>query len=393
MKKKLCLLTAAAAVMAGSHAHAQGLLSIGSRDDFEQKLPFTLTVGVGAGWDSNPGLSALNEQDSSYISGTIRADYSTGDRRTAYSFTAEYSPFFYFDAPNGMDEFMQDASIGFYVHHKATSRLQLTNNLYFAYEFQPDYNIGAVATRRNQQYLYGYNSTALSYLWTRRFSTVTSFTVSGTAYDDDYLDGEDLIAFLVAQEFRYAVSRTTTAALTYRFGVGEYDNDFGNYESHYILAGVDHAFGPRTQGSFRVGAEIRDRDYGGSATNPYFEGSFSHRVARQTNLRWYGRLGFEDAEIGNSTERYSFRTGLSADQRLAAKLGGSLGLHWIHDDYDYSNASDIVDDVLAVSVNFDYNFYRNLILNAGYSFTTLISDSDFREYDRHIVNVGLTARF
>ena len=85
MKRHHLLLSAASLAILSTSASAQGLLSLGQRDEFEKKLPFSVTVGLGAGWDSNVNLSPNVEQDSSFIKGTVIAEYSTGDRRTSYT--------------------------------------------------------------------------------------------------------------------------------------------------------------------------------------------------------------------------------------------------------------------------------------------------------------------
>lgn len=394
MKKKLCILTAASALSLGTSVQAQGLLSIGRHDEFETKIPFSWSVALGGGWDSNVNQTSSNEEESAFISGSIEASYNTGDRRTAYAVGASYSPRYYFDAPEGTDDFQHSASINFSLQHKINPRLTLNDNLYFAYEFEPNFEIGASGTRRANPYLYGSNSISLSYAWTRRFSTVTSYTFSGIDYqDDDYAESQNYYQHLLSEEFRYAFTKTTTGALTYRYAVGEYDDGFGDYESHYLLAGLDHSFSRRTYGSFRVGAEFRDRDNGGDATNPYFEGSFSYNVAKHTALRWYGRLGFDDSDVYGTSEHYSFRTGLSAQQQFTARLSGNLGLNYVHETYDFQYSNGYDNDTVAVSAGLDYQFYRNLILNAGYTFTTCSSDNDYSEYDRHTVTVGVTARF
>ena len=392
MKSHLCLISAASLAALSSSAFAQGLLSLGQRDEFEKKLPFSVTVGLGAGWDSNVNLSSTDEQDSSFIKGTVIAEYSTGDRRTSYSVGLTYNPFYYIDAPEGIDEFQQSASINFGFRQRTTPRLTISDNLYFAYEYEPNYQIGASVARRTQPYIYGYNNLNVAYAWTKRFSTVTGYTLSGIDYDQDSESGENYISHLFSQDFRYAFTRQTTGVLTYRYGITEYDNGFGDYTSQYFLAGVDHSFSRRTTGSFRVGAEVRDRDNGGSATNPYAEASFSHSLAKQTYVRWYGRYGFEDADIGNTSERTSLRTGVSVQKRFTNRLAGNLGANYIFDQFE-GGGSDFDDNIVEVSLGLDYNVYKNLVLNTGYSFSTTSSDVAAREYDRHILSLGMTAKF
>ena len=210
--------------------------------------------------------------------------------------------------------------------------------------------------------------------------------------DGEFESGENFLSHLFSQDFRYAFTRQTTGVLTYRFGTNEYDNGFGDFTTQYFLVGVDHAFSRRTQGSIRVGAEIRDRDNGGSDTNPYAEASFSHSIAKQTYVRWYGRYGFEDADIGNTTERTSLRTGVSVQQRFTNRLSGNLGANYIFDRFE-GGSSDFDDNIIEVSIGLDYSIYKNLVLNTGYSFTTTASDEENREYTRSILSMGLTAKF
>jgi len=392
MKRKISLVTAFSFAAISSGVYAQGLLSLGQRDEFEKKLPFSVTVGLGAGWDSNVNLSSKDEKSSSFIKGTAIAEYSTGDRRTSYSVGLTYNPFYYIDAPEGQDDFQQSASLNFAIRHRVNPRLTISDSLYFAYEYEPNYQIGASVARRTQPYIYGYNNLNVAYAWTKRFSTVSGYTLSGIDYDADSESGENYISHLFSQDFRYAFTKTATGVLTYRYGVTEYDNNFGDYTSQYFLGGLDYAFSRRTTGSFRAGAEVRDRDNGGSATNPYVEASFSHSVAKQTYVRWYGRYGFEDADVGNSTERTSIRTGVSLQQRFTNRIAGNIGANYIHDEFDGSSRP-FDDDIVEVSLGLDFNVYRNLVLNTGYSFTTTSSGVAEREYDRHILSLGMTARF
>jgi opacity protein-like surface antigen len=398
MKQKLSLLTSAALLAAASQASAQGLNSIGHDldRDFAHKIPFAWYIGAQVGWDSNPLAVEHGEKSSSYVSATIGADYNTGDRRrTAFDFHISYSPLFYLDAPKGINDYQTNARLGFDYRHRFNPRLTITDSAYLAYEVEPNFGIGATVARRTDQYFYAYNSLAAAYSWTRRFSTVTSYTISGVAYDDKREDGEDYLSHIFANEFRYAYSRRTTAALTYRYALANYDNGIGDYTSQYILIGLDHKFCPKLTGSFRVGAEFRDRDFGGNESDPYFEGSLSYSVSRKTDIRTYARIGFQDSDIGDYGNRYGYRVGISASHRLNTRLSGNLSAHYIRDEFSSGPSSSFNEDVIALSAGLEYAVWKNVSLNAGYSYTTTNNDSPGNrpEYDRHNVQFGVNARF
>lgn len=380
MKNKLSLLTTAAIVALASQASAQGLLQIGHNldTDFERKLPFAWTVGAQIGWDSNVNVSATNEQDSLYASLTLGVNYSSGDKRTAINYHATYSPLYYFDSPGGVDDFQHNGRIGFDVRHRVNPRLTISDSFYIAYEVEPDFGIGATVARRTEPYFYGYNSLAAAYSWNRRFSTVTSYTISGVDYDGA---GTDYFQHIFANEFRYAFSRTTTGVLTYRYSITDSDAAGADYDSQYLLVGADHRFNPQLTGSVRAGAEFREGD-----STPYVETALTYRVSRKTDLRWYAQYGFSTNGIDSGNA--GLRTGVTASHRFNSRFTGNLGAHFIQEDNIFADQ-----DVLALSAGFSYALVKNISLNGGYSFTTAFSDNDAFEFDRHQLQLGVGARF
>lgn len=397
MNQLLKSLVALSTLSFGANAFGQGLVSLRpDKDEFARRLPLTVTLDVAGGYDSNTNQSPNNAHDSGYIQGGASLDYKGGDRRTAYNITASYSGFYYLDPPPSTDDYLQSARVGLNVRHKVNPRLAITDSLYVAYEFEPNYAVGSGTTRRTEPYLYGYNDLSVSYAWSRKFSTVTGYTINGIDYQEAAYSGESFLSHIFHQEFRYAVTQLTTAALDYRFSTASYDNGFGDYHSHYILAGLDHNFSRRLVGTFRVGAEFRERDNGGSETSPYAEGNLSYRADKETTVSLYGRYGFEDSSIGTFQSRKSIRIGVTAQHRLTDRLNTTAGLHYIHDSFDDSAAnadSNYDEDVFSASAGLDYLLFKNISLTTRYSFTTVNSGNDLRDYDRHNVSVGLRATF
>lgn len=393
MNKFFTSLLTISTLSAGASAFGQGLVSLRpDKDEFERRLPFTVTVDVGAGYDSNVNLSGSDEEDSSYMNAGIGIEYTGGDRRTSYNVSASYSGFYYLDPPPGTDEFLQSARLGFNLRHKLSPKTTITNSLYFTYEFEPNYAIGSGTTRRSQEYIYGYNDLSISHAWGRKFSTVTGYTISGYDYQES---DESYLTHVIHHEFRYQLSKLTTAVLDYRFALSNYDNGFGDYTSHYILAGLDHNFTRRLFGTFRAGAEFRDRDFGGADVSPYAEANLSYRADKETTLNIYGRYGFEDSSIGTYQDRKSVRVGLTAQRRITDRLNGTAGLHYIHDDFADSSSEDgsYNEDIFSASIGFNYALFRNISLSTSYSFSTSASGNELREYDRHNVSLGLRASF
>ena len=398
MNKFFSSLVTISTLSAGASAFGQGLISLRpDKDEFERRLPLTITIDVGAGYDSNVNLSSKDKVDSAYLTGGVTGQYRGGDRRTNYSASLSYSGFYYLDPPTTTDDYMSAARLNLGFSHKFSPKTSISDTLYFAYEFEPNYQIGAGTSRRTQEYLYGYNDLSITHAWGRKFSTVTGYTISGIDYQEDASNGENYLTHVVHQEFRYALSKLTTAALDYRFAMANYDGGgFGDYTSHYILAGLDHNFSRRAFGGFRAGAEFRDRDNGGANANPYVEANLSYHADKETTLNSYARYGYEDSDVGSYQDRTSYRIGVTAQRRLTDRLNTTVGLHYIHDEFGGATAegdTSYDEDVIAASIGFDFSLYKNISLSTSYSFSTSNSGNEFREYDRHNVSLGLRATF
>ncbi len=385
--------TVLAFVATAASVSAQGLLNLRpKKDEFEKRLPFTYSVSAGAGYDSNPSLASEGGDSSAYGQFGLSARYSSGDRTTAYNLEGSYGGNYYFDAPEGQDDYLNSARIGFNLRHKVSPRLSITDSAYVAYEFEPNYSIGAGTTRRQEPYLYGYNNLSVAYAWSRRLSTVTSYTISGIDYSD--FGQESFLQHIGAQEFRYQLGKLTVGVLEYRFNTSSYDNGFGDYTSNSILVGVDHSVTKQLYASLRAGAELRDRDNGGEETAPHVEGVVQYRAGEDTTLSSYVRYGFDDSSIGSYGERRSVRIGANVSQRLNQRTTLNGGVHYIHDTFEASESADNFDEnVFSLNLGVDYNLFRNVSLYAGYSYSTASSGNGVRDYDRHNMNVGLRAQF
>ena len=382
-------------------AHGQGLLSIGSNvDDFEQEdIPLTWTVSGYVGYDSNINSIDIAEESSVYLQAGIGTQWSGGSRTTRYTLGASASVLYYFD-----DVTVGDDENVFYsvrlqgsVVHRASRRLTLSDSFYATYEYEPNQQIGATVSRRTDQYFYLYNNAALSYAWTRRFSTVASWVTSGITYDGD--DVEDRWANRIGLAARYLWTRATTLVGEYRFGITDYETGTADYTSHYLLAGVDHMFNRVTQGSVRVGAEFRDNDNYDSNTSPYIEASLVQLLNEGFSLRWAARYGLEDSELGSFESRTSIRMGVTAQYEFNPRLTGTAGLTYVHSELDDSYVAGVSDgdeDFFGINLGLSYLLYSNVRVEGGYSYGTLDSNIDSgisRDFDRHRVFMGVSANF
>jgi hypothetical protein len=398
--KPFPLVIYAAVLMASAQAPGQGLMTIGQHSDFHEATPLTFNVFGGAGYDRIDAGGNTQDVDSFFLYGGVGLLYGNDDRVTQWNVGADVGTVYYLDDTGRDDDTDYNARLSFNIAHAINRRLSVSDNLYFTYETEPDFGIGASTGRLAGQYVYGFNNFAVSYAWSERIATTTGYTVEGIRYTDDNAVGEfeDRMSHTFSQQISYALTRTTKLVGEYRYRITDYRHTppgeiNPDYTSHYLLAGVDQAWSERTNFSLRAGAEIYESDRS-DETAPYVEASLTYAISHATTARFYAMAGFDASELNSFDSRYSYRAGIVADHQFTARLAGNAGLHYIHSDFDGNATVDSgSQDEINTSVGLTYNFWNNLSLDANYSFTTISSDTEFSDYDRHRVSLGLNATF
>ncbi len=443
--------------------------SSGGTDSGFTRRPFTLTADTRFGYDDNTLDESRNKHDSAFINADVSGAYFTRDSRTTLSLSASTGYTYYFDRPGRSYDPNVGVSLG--LTYKLTPRATIAISNFSVYQAEPDFGVVGIQERRNGDYFYTTNSFSLAYRFAPRISTVTSYSPAFFVYrEEPYSFFQDRAEHYFSQSLRFLVQPRLTLVGEYRFGYVQYFNDrdasvqtvtlqdgsrapvfvpdfHSDSYTHFVLAGVDYALGPRFRLGLRAGAQFRsyaDEDTfrvtnglaafsldrltvgtvlgpnsritkfsRGSEASPYVEGSLFYDVNRRGSLSLVTRYGIEEGDLAVSDgSRDSFRIGVTYDQAITARLGGYVGFNYTHSGYNNADPGNNFDEnVYDVSVGLRYVLNRHVALQAGYSHTTVSSEfnvqntvsgpggvgvtsvSDFsgREYDRNRYFVG--ARF
>lgn len=400
MRSRLATLILAAALYSPVVTHAQGLVAIQNYSaDFRNEQPLTFSVTGQGGYDflkykvTSPLVQNI---ESWYVQGGLGAAYTRPDRTTPFSFNLDTSVIHYIDGVPRFGGTFYNARGSFNFEHRFSERLRVSSNSYLTYGVDPSsaFGYGASTTLWNGQYLYGYHNLNVSYAWSPRFSTTTSYTFDGIGYQDDLIaTPEDRYTHLFAQQFAYAISKRTSLTAEYRYRMATYVTRADkNYTSQFALLGVDHAWSERMSGSVRGGAEFYDSDRV-SKTAPYAEGALNYAVARQTMVRWFAALGFNGAELASFNSRYGLNTGIQVNHYFTKRLSVNTGASYAHSQFSGGPTGNVKENSLLLNAGIGYQLLENFNVNANYSYSTLQSTNALREFDRHRVSLGATATF
>ncbi len=400
MNFRFTMLILAAAVLSPAAVQGQGLVAIQNYSaDFQTEQPLTFSLTGQTGYDFlkyKINSPLVEDIESWYVQGGVGAAYTRPDPTTPFSFSLDTSVIHYIDGVPRFGGTFYNARGAFNFEHRFSERLKISNNFYATYGVDPGtaFGYGASTTLWNGQYLYGYNNFNVSYAWSPRLSTTTSYTFDGIGYQDDIVaHPEDRYMHLFAQQFAYAISKRTSLTAEYRYRMSTFVTRADkNFTSHFALLGVDHAWSERMSGSVRAGAEFYDSDRI-SKTAPYAEAALNYAVARQTMVRWFAALGFNGAELAAFNSRYGLNTGLQMNHYFTKRLSANASASYAFSQFDNGAGTDTNEHSVLLSTGIGYQLLENLNLNANYSFSTLQSDDALREFDRHRVSLGATATF
>ena len=362
------------------------------------RSPFHISVSVREGYDDNVYTTDKDKVGSFFTNGQVVIDYKFGNDRTRLDLQGWGGATYYYHRPFGQ-EYDIDTGVTFSVTHQATPRLGLGAAAYLTYRSEPDFNTGIGINRRSGNYFYTNDKFSVTYQWSPRFATATSYTLGVIDYDNSAISTyEDRFEHTFGNEFRYLALPTTTLVGEYRYQIVDYDTAPNDSTTHFALAGLDHSFNPHFNISLRGGVQFRDFENFDEQTSPYGEATLNYSLGERTTLSWANRYGLDEPDVPGTASRTTFRTGLNATHAFTPRIVGSLSFFYQHDDNDSlltptSFVPAFDEDSLDISLGVRYEINRNWAALAGYSHTEVFSDITLREYARNRYYLGVNASF
>ena len=266
------------------------------------KLPFHVSISVRGGYDDNV-LSQSDEfrQGSAFLESVLGITYVFGNSRTQVNLHSEFSFTKYFeDIPNAANNFNPNLNLA--VTHKVSPRLTLSLAAYLTYQQEPDFTNNFIGvTRRSGNYFFTNDKLSATYVWTPRFSTVSSFTLVGINYADTAVgEFQNRTENTFGNEFRFLLLPTTSIIAEYRFEFIAYQTPtFQSPDSitNYFLGGFDHSFSPRVNLSARGGVSVRKTDGVDQVRlDPYGQASLNYTVGPHLTLAWTANYSLQEAD-------------------------------------------------------------------------------------------------
>ncbi len=382
--------------------------------------PVQILAVISGGYDDNVNTQQGSKQGSAFTSGNIILDYAFGDPRLQLVLNGGAGGSYYYEHVSGQ-QYDIDLKGALGITYKSSPRLTLGSTLLVEYLTEPNFTAPGGLNSRNGNYLYTTDKIFVTYNWSQRFSTNTSYTFEAFNYDSSAVAiFSNRLSNTFANEFHFQLVPTTSLVAEYRYGIVSYENEgdviipaqfnqFGmqiapavhlqnDSTTHFALGGIDHVFNPRLSASLRGGAEFRSYTDGGDRTAPYFEGAVTYALGKRVSVTWNNHYGLEEAAIAGSQSRTTFRSGISTKLNLTSRITSTVDLYFVHDDYHALNSGMIVipgftENTFDGNLSLRYAITPLIGVQAGYHYTDISSDNQLREYSRNRVFAGISLTF
>ena len=357
--------------------------SVQTNSIFSQPRGLTLSTSVVGGYNDNvnaatgASTSSTGGSGSLYTSDYASLSYTFGTPRTKVSLTTGGGVTYYFDQPAA--GYNPTGYLGLSLTHKPSERMTLSLSVFASYQSQPDLSTNLGSNQQLGSFIHSTDTISLAYSWTPRFSTVTSYTLDLLNYFSSAGSLQNRMEHTFGEQFRYLLWPTTAGVAEYRYKIIDYESAPLDSTTNFLLAGLDHTFTPRLNGTFRGGVELRSSESNGFQAGPYFQSALTY-ILHNGFVIWTNSYSIEESDTVGVSSAPAFRTGLTLNYGLTRRLSGNLALFYVSGGNQSGGTSSSSGNTIDISPSLRYLITRRLSANAGYHHTSGSGSSSQNNY-------------
>ena len=330
-----------------------------------------------------PSPTPLGVLGSTTSSANVGAHVQVGNPRTILIMDAGLGEQFDWNQPGGGQDF--NANLTLEMVHELTPHAQLSITTGAVYQNTPNFALVNAPTNNGNSggnFLNGSSMVNLTYNWSARLSTVTSYSLGYNILQKN--TQQNLYVSTFGNQFRYTVSARNTVTAEIRETIGDYpSNPSANSTGTSYLVGLDTFISAKIRNTFSVGIESYKVTGGASQLLPYFESDTTLFLPRGAGLTWSNEYGSQESPSPQEPTT-SYRTTLSLSEPLSAKLFASLSIT-----YNYVNAKDTVNSAASYyqkqfqgSFTLGYTVSPRLSLSLSYNAFDFLTNIINSSYER-----------
>lgn len=313
--------------------------------------------------------------------------------RTAIAGSANISSLYYWNRQDKSVEYNGGANVS--VSHALSPRARTSLQASASYENQPDFTVQNSPTQSTAgAYIRNFLRGDFSYRWTPRISTLTSAQSSGTIYEEDTQQGDNVITNTLGQEVRWLATPRVNLVGEYRYEWTVRDNAANDYTTHYVLFGSDFELSRRLNFTLRAGESLRTFSQAESEqrSSPHVETTLMYLYGKGSRIGLTSRYGFETSDPFVTTT--SLRTNININHVLTARTSANARISYNHLSREYEDGSEsTTEGQLDLTLGMQYILTARGVLYWNYTFTDVDTEVIGRAYRRNRTFIGINYTF
>lgn len=362
----------------------------------DQGKAFSIRLGASIGHDSNIFGSPTNEVDSAVYSFTpsISFNGSVTDQ-TFLSLGYDLQLDYFVDRPG--DKSLDSHTLSARVAHQFSSDTTIDVSDSYLVARNPESLLAGVPLNTNQSFKSNQFNVRYATKAGQKTDAVVKYRNIAFAYDSASLAASlDRVENLAGLELAHAFLPKTKFVGEYRYLDVAYDVGGAgkDKESHYFMAGVDHAPSEELTLTSRFGLESRSRSNESDSTAPYVELSARYKYNRSSYLSaGYSYTLEESSDTVRFTDTQVSRIFLNVEHQLSALIVASGSFTYEPGQLQGRRGvtRDIDEDTTRLGLGLNWLPNKNWLVGASLDVDRISSDDPNRDQDR--TRFGVNARY
>ena len=366
-------------------------------DSSETRKMFTITATLREGYDDNVFTANTGKQSSftTDITPTVLFDLpmENSDFSARYTFDAIY----YTNRPGDQLDTSHEFVARF--THDFSEKVNIDLREQFRYYVQPDFFAGTGTLYRDGAYISNSASAEVTSQWTPTFGSVSTYTNNVIYYQDSNVAQEqNNMENMGNQDFRFTIAPKLTLVFGGIIDNIDYTGVDRGYTSYSGTVGVEWEALPTLTLGLRAGGSFTDTQEAGSPVTPYAALTANWKLGQRSSLTFNYTHSVLPTDVVFASGQVGDRFLLRFNYDVTPDITTFLGAIYTHGDYTSdlitpNTLAPFTEDDLGINAGASYHVNRFLDFDAGYTFTNVSSELNFRDYTRNQFYVGVRGTY
>ena len=366
-------------------------------DASDTHRPFVISCTLREAYDDNIFTAHVNKVGSfeTIMSPSILFDLPM--QNSSLSLRETFGATYYESRPGSQFDFDNDFVARF--THNFSDRFSMDASEDFRYSTEPSLFDSTGTLYRNGGYITNTINGDFTAQWTPLFSTLSTFSNTIVNYESSSVGTEQNSQENIgSQNFSWAILPKISFVVGGIVDNISYDDINRGYTSYTGNTGIDWQALPSMTLGVRVGGSYTTTDSSGDLVSPYGSLTFNWKLGARSTLNFAYTHSTTPTDVTQASAQTADRLDVLFNYDVTSSITTHLEGIYTYSSYPQNfvtpgTISNFSENDYAVDLGADYHCNKYMDLEAGYTFSGVSSELDFRDYTRNVFYVGVRGTY